>query len=161
MEHEEKKGMSPMVIGLIVIAVIAVAAIGVVSMQSSGDSTGTTTTTTPAMVNESPSPEAIQEAQAYRDGTYTVVGEYTSPGGAEELGVEVTLVNSIITEVDVEVKAERPISVKMQEDFAANYETMVVGKPIDEVNLGKVSGSSLTPNGFNDALQKVKAEATT
>jgi hypothetical protein len=41
----------------------------------------------------------------------------------------------------------------------ADYKQYVVGKKIDEVQLTKVSGSSLTPQGFNDALAKIKAEA--
>ncbi len=36
---------------------------------------------------------------------------------------------------------------------------VVVGKKIDEVQLTKVAGSSLTPKGFMDALEKVKTEA--
>jgi hypothetical protein len=36
---------------------------------------------------------------------------------------------------------------------------MVVGKNISELQLTKVSGSSLTPQGFMDALEKIKAEA--
>jgi hypothetical protein len=36
---------------------------------------------------------------------------------------------------------------------------MVVGKNIDEVNLGKVSGSSLTPIGFNNAIEDIRSQA--
>ena len=36
---------------------------------------------------------------------------------------------------------------------------MVVGKNIDEVAITKVAGSSLTPKGFTDALEKIKADA--
>lgn len=97
---------------------------------------------------------------SYTDGTYTAVGNYQSPGGAEEIGVTVTLKDNVITDVSVEPKATRGISVNMQKMFADNYKPMVVGKNINEVHLGKVSGSSLTPKGFNDALVKIEAQAS-
>lgn len=103
-------------------------------------------------------PVAMTNA-SYKNGNYSAVGDYMSPGGAEQVGVMVTLKDNVITDVTFEVKAERPISVKMQEAFAADYKQFVVGKKIDEVELTKVSGSSLTPKGFNDALAKIKAEA--
>lgn len=109
------------------------------------------------MVNETPVNET--ESSMYQDGTYEMVGNYVSPGGPETVGVTVTIANDVITDATVEVLATRPASKAKQEDFAANYKPMVVGKSIDEVMLTKVSGSSLTPKGFNDALEKIKAEA--
>jgi hypothetical protein len=95
----------------------------------------------------------------YKNGTYKATGNYVSPGGPETVGVTLTLAQNIITDVTFEPQAERPISQKMQEDFAAHYKSEVVGKSIDEIALGKVSGSSLTPKGFNDAISKIKVEA--
>lgn len=51
------------------------------------------------------------------------------------------------------------MSARFQDLFAQNYKPLVIGKNIDEVQLGKVSGSSLTPMGFNDALAKIKTQA--
>lgn len=96
---------------------------------------------------------------AYVDGEYEQTGVYTSPGGAEELGVKLTLKDDVIENVEVEVKATLPVSKKLQEDFAANYKDQVVGKKIDEVKLDKISGASLTPKGFNDAIEKIKEQA--
>ncbi|QQS60315.1 FMN-binding protein [Candidatus Falkowbacteria bacterium] len=112
------------------------------------DEQPTTSTQEPAVMTAS-----------YKNGTYSSVGEYTSPGGTEQVGVSVTLQDDIITEVTFEAKAERPASVKFQGIFAGDYKQFVVGKKIDEVQLSKVSGSSLTPKGFNDALAKIKAQA--
>lgn len=95
----------------------------------------------------------------YESGTYEAVGNYISPGGAEEVGVTLVLEDGVVVDSTVEVLAEREISVAMQEDFAANYKDFVIGKYIDEVELTKVSGSSLTPNGFNDAVEKIKEQA--
>ena len=47
----------------------------------------------------------------------------------------------------------------MQGNFKAGFSELVVGKPVDQVSLSVVNGSSLTPKGFMDALAKIKAEA--
>lgn len=104
-------------------------------------------------------PTPVAESSEYKDGTYEVDGEYLSPGGPELMGVTITLANGIITDTSVEVKTARPISKMMQEAFQANYKPLVVGKSIDDVMLDKVSGASLSPKGFNDAVVKIKAEA--
>jgi hypothetical protein len=156
-EHiqESKKGFSPLIVGFIVIVVIAVAAFGFLSLNPASTQNNSSTT------DLVPTPTATMEKKiaAYADGRYSQIGEYTSPGGEEELGVTLTLQNNLIQEVEVEVKATQPISKKMQIDFAENYREMVIGKSIDEVKLVKVSGSSLTPKGFNDALEKIKEQA--
>lgn len=95
----------------------------------------------------------------YKNGTYAVIGQYKSPAGPEEIGVTIVLENAVIKDVTVEAKATNPISVKRQEAFINEYKTQVVGKNIDEVQLDKVGGSSLTSSGFNDALEKVKQES--
>ncbi|MGH2449825.1 MAG: hypothetical protein ACRDGE_00855 [Candidatus Limnocylindria bacterium] len=47
----------------------------------------------------------------------------------------------------------------MQRRFAAAVPAVVVGKPIDEVKVGRLAGSSGTPDGFNDAIQRIKRQA--
>jgi hypothetical protein len=161
MENETKIGLNPMTLGLIAIVVIAVLAVGALALRPS-----TTPTTQEAMssqptevVSNDPEAEPLPEG-VYEDGTYEEVGDYTSPGGEEQLGVKITLAGPIITDAEVTVLATRPISLKMQEDFAANFKEQVIGKNIDEVMLTKVSGSSLAPKGFNDALEKIKVVAS-
>lgn len=95
----------------------------------------------------------------YKDGTYSVTGSYLSPGGAEEIGVTLTLKDDAVVDTTATVLATRPGSVKFQGEFVAGYKTLVVGKKLDEINVGKVSGSSLTPAGFNDAVAKIKLQA--
>ncbi len=161
MENEAKKGTNT-TMGLIAIVLVAVLAVGFFVVRSSSVKNDsmmaepTNTMNAPADNGD----VMMEKEKSYTDGTYEVVGNYTSPGGEEQLGVIITLENNLISDVEVTVLATRPISNKMQTDFAENYKTMVVGKNIDEVKLEKVSGSSLTPIGFNDALEKVKAEAS-
>ncbi len=96
---------------------------------------------------------------AYKDGTYTATGVYNSPGGTERLSVSLTLVSGIVTATTVSKDAQNQQSREFQIKFAENYSSQVVGKKIDDLNLGKISGSSLTPKGFNAAVSTIKSQA--
>lgn len=149
MENENKK--NNMLLPIAVVALVAIVAVGVYLTQQKPEmgSNSNTTSTKPATTN----------ANMYKDGTYTADGTYVSPGGPRDIGVTITLANGLITDTTTEVRATDATSKRLQQEFADNYKQMVVGKSIDEVNLTKVSGSSLTPKGFNDALTKIKTEA--
>jgi len=147
--------------GVVVIAIVAILAVGAITSQSRNKS-ATSMTASPAgaqHMQTTANPAMMAANDSYKNGEYSVIGSYVSPGGAEEVGVNLTIEDNIITAVEFEPKATRPISVKFQGIFAENYNEFVVGKNINEVKLDKVSGSSLTPKGFNDALDKIKAEA--
>lgn len=152
---------------MIVAAVIAVAAIGFFVYSSMNKSSDTSMQPSPTQAVTEVSPTTTGEqtnppdstTSAYKNGTYTAVGNYTSPGGAETVKVTVTLEDGKIVDSVFEPQATRPMSVKFQGIFGENYKVLVVGKNADEVKLDKVSGSSLTPKGFNDAIEKIKAEA--
>ncbi|MGB2791593.1 MAG: hypothetical protein WBC29_03510 [Candidatus Moraniibacteriota bacterium] len=99
------------------------------------------------------------EGVSYTDGTYTALGEYTSPAGPEHITVTLTLKDGVITEVASTEESENPKSQYMQKQFSEGVSTAVTGKSIDSLDLAVVNGSSLTPKGFMDALEKIKAEA--
>lgn len=147
------------VLGLIVIAVVAFFFMGQNNAADQSAMTPTQTVTSePTATMEAETEGAMTQSQ-YKDGEYSVVGNYVSPGGPREVNVTITLENGVITESVFEGLATDATSKRFQGEFADNYETLVVGKNIDEVSLTKVSGSSLTPKGFMDALEKVKTEA--
>lgn len=131
-----------------------------------------TSSTTPAPVGSAakasvtiaPASGAAASATAttsstYKDGTFSATVSYGTPGGPQDLGVTVTLKSDVITDVSVTEGAKDAVSQKFQDDFVAGYKTLVVGKKIEDVQLTKVSGSSLTPKGFNDALSAIKVQA--
>ena len=95
----------------------------------------------------------------YKDGTYTAIGSYNSPGGPDKISITLTLKNNIVSSVSAIPMAGDPKSANYQQRFISGYQTFVVGKNIDTIKLTNVSGSSLTPIGFNDALTKIKAQA--
>ena len=96
---------------------------------------------------------------AYKDGTYTAVGSYMSPGGPDKIGVQLTLANGIVTKASVTPMPGDSESAHYQGLFASGFAAQVVGKPIDSIQLTEVSGSSLTPKGFQDALSQIEAQA--
>ncbi|MDF0544272.1 hypothetical protein PX699_18125 [Sphingobium sp. H39-3-25] len=93
----------------------------------------------------------------YADGTYTARGQYG--GQPSFIVVTVTLRNGIVTAVQVAPQATVPRSLELQRSFAAAVPRIVVGKPIDQIRVGKLAGSSGTPKGFNDAIAKIRQQA--
>jgi uncharacterized protein with FMN-binding domain len=96
---------------------------------------------------------------AYADGTYEASGDYQAPSGTESVDVTVTLEGGVITDVAVVGGATDPQAQIHQGEFIDGIAGVVVGKPIDEIQVSKVSGSSLTSGGFNKAIEEIKAEA--
>lgn len=167
MENEQpqaQKSTSKMPL-LIVGAVVVIIIVGVIVFAMSGNQSEqeNSISNQPQQQQQQQIPqqnESMQAATSYTDGTYEVVGNYTSPGGEETIDVTLTLADGVVTDAEVVANATRPISQQMQAAFIGGFEEQVVGKNIDEINVTKVSSSSLTPKGFMDALEKVKQEAS-
>ncbi len=104
-------------------------------------------------------PEDAMMAKTYADGTYTADGTYKSPAGSEEVTIGVTLKAGVVTAVEYTPEAVNPKSDMFQDKFKEGLSAQVVGKSIDSISLTVVNGSSLTPMGFMDALEKIKLEA--
>lgn len=119
--------------------------------------TPTSTNRAPTPVIDKPVP--VVSKNVYNNGTYTATGSYNSPGGVDFVGVSLTLKNDIITGVTVTPTAQDGTSRRYQAKFVSGYKQYVFGKDITSVHLDVVSGSSLTPKGFNAALAKIESEA--
>jgi len=158
-----KKGIIIAVVAVIVILAIAGGGFLFLNkdkmMEEAQESAAVENAENQAQVTPEAMKEASPSANAYKDGAYSATGTYSYHSGTEDISVKVTLVNGKVEDVTVTTLAKNPSSKAMQADFAANYKTMVVGKNIDEVKLGKVSGSSLTPIGFNAAIEDIKSQA--
>ena len=116
----------------------------------------TTTQTPPPVTTTKPT---TVSASAYKDGTYSATGSYMSPGGQDMIGVTVTLSKGVVTKVSANPQPGDRTSSRYMDKFMSGYETMVVGKSIADLHLTKVSGASLTPIGFNDAISQIKTKA--
>jgi uncharacterized protein with FMN-binding domain len=109
-------------------------------------------------INAAPVANAESPPRArYTDGVYTARGQYG--GQPSFVIVTVTLKDGVIAEVSVQPQAYVPRSLELQKAFAAAVPQVVVGKPIDQVKVGKLAGSSGTPKGFNDAIRQIRDQA--
>lgn len=99
------------------------------------------------------------DPSAYKDGTYSATGSYISPGGRERIDLTVTIQDGVITSTSLAANEASGGARDYIQRFASGYEQEVVGKSVNEVELSRVAGSSLTSIGFNDALDQIKDEA--
>lgn len=106
-----------------------------------------------------PGTDAGTSSGTYTDGTYTESGDYQAPSGTETVEVTLTLADGIITDVTVVGEATDPTAQSRQAQFSAGIADIVVGVNIDDLNVQKVGGSSLTSGGFNVAVEAIKADA--
>lgn len=104
------------------------------------------------------SPSATEDAN-YADGTYSAEGSYATPETVETIEVKMTLADNVITAVEVSGNPMRPETERYQGQFVAGIADEVVGVAIDEINVKRVAGSSLTSEGFNKAVDAIKASA--
>ncbi|WP_217903010.1 FMN-binding protein [Terribacillus saccharophilus] len=93
----------------------------------------------------------------YKDGSYSATGEYG--GLPSSITVDVSLERNIITEVEVTPHATNETSLELQQRFAEAVPAVVIGKDIGEVEVGRLAGSSGTPDGFNDAIRQIREQA--
>lgn len=100
---------------------------------------------------------ARNRSATYADGVYTAAGKYGSLPSS--ITVTVTLADNLITAVKVIPHATDPTSLDLQRRFAAAVPAVVVGKPIEQLKVGRLAGSSGTPKGFNTAIERIKEQA--
>jgi len=96
---------------------------------------------------------------SYADGSYQANGTYTSPNGSENIIVEVTLTDDVVTDVAVTTNPNNATTEFYQSAFAEGIAAEAVGVDIDLLEVTRVSGSSLTSGGFREAVATIKADA--
>lgn len=118
------------------------------------------TTPTPT---QTPTPDTTAtppstQKSVYKDGTYSATGNYVAPGGPETIGVSLTVKNDVVTAVNVTPQARNGTSQNWQNYFAQGSNS-IIGMKLDAIQIDSISGSSLTPIGFMDAVAKIKTQA--
>jgi uncharacterized protein with FMN-binding domain len=96
----------------------------------------------------------------YKDGTFTEQGTYSSPGGQEVISVRLEIASDTVKDVEVKTVKADPTATQYEAMFIKGIQGEVVGKKVDDLKVTHVSGSSLTSKGFDDALAKIKSDAT-
>ena len=95
----------------------------------------------------------------FKDGTYNADATYRTPVMSKykiNVALQVTggvVTNSTVTYAD---GAEKDPNAK---HFEEAYKTEVVGKKLNDINLSRVGGASLTTGAFNQALTVIKTQA--
>ncbi|KQR36971.1 FMN-binding protein [Microbacterium sp. Leaf159] len=95
----------------------------------------------------------------YSDGTYTADGSYQTPETVESISVTLTIDDGVVTEVEVTGDPKARETEQYQGQFIDGISDEVVGKSLDELNVSRVAGSSLTSGGFNEAVDSIKEQA--
>jgi len=139
----------------------AAAAASVLLLTAACGGSSSTSDTTPTSSSPSSSAPSASNSSSgsFKDGKYEGKGHYANPGGDSELTVDLTLKGNKITDVAVIPGATNSISKGFQTQFASGIANEVVGQSIDSLNVSAVAGSSLTVQGFNQAIDAIKAEA--
>lgn len=140
-------------------AAAALSAVAGVALLAGCVPTGTAAEDTSTGSGSGPTDSTGSGAGTYTDGTYTADGSYQTPESVETITVTVTLQDDVITAVEVVGDPQKRESEQYQGEFIGGIAEVVEGQDIDDIQVSRVAGSSLTSGGFNDAIEKVKAEA--
>lgn len=119
-----------------------------------GTATPEPTPTTP-IPTPTPEPAIVYD---YRNGTYSSHISYRTPDGTYAMDVSLTINGDKVTTANItfDSKASRDSYTKR---FNNSYQSYVVGKDLDSVNLSRVGGASLTSAAFNKAVAAIKTQA--
>lgn len=96
------------------------------------------------------------KSSTYVDGIHSATGDYGSRDPSIE--VTITLVDDVITSIEITPHAKDPTSLDLQQRFADAIPAVVVGKRIDEVNIDRLAVPSPTPSGFETAIEQIKEQ---
>jgi uncharacterized protein with FMN-binding domain len=146
--------------GLALFVIAAIIIVGsIMSRPKSSSSMDSNTTAAATKTSNTSKPTNTASTNKALTGTYKAVGSYDSPGGVEHIDVSLTLSNSVVTAADVVSKANDPTASSYQNYFISGYKSYVIGKKVTDIKLSNVSGSSLTSQGFNEALKSIISQA--
>jgi uncharacterized protein with FMN-binding domain len=135
------------VAGLLVLAGCS----GTADAEDQSTDTGTDTSTE--------STDSGAAAGDYADGTYTADGSYQTPETVESISVSLTIADGVMTEVEVTGDPKARETEQYQGQFIDGISDEVVGKSLDDLDVSRVAGSSLTSGGFNEAVESIKEQA--
>lgn len=162
---ENKPKIHPAVAALVVIVLVGIVASAAIIVNNNNKATDTADTSNVEThshdhdhVTDDASVDSTDVSE-YKDGTYSATGTYLSPGGRESVELTVTIEDGVITETALQAEGSSMEAREHQQLFADHYKELVVGKKINGLSLSRVAGSSLTSNGFNDALDDIREDA--
>jgi hypothetical protein len=144
-------------IGALVVIVVLVVLISLNSKKTTNLASATQSSSKSSSTGSTS--KSVASTASYTDGSYNATGSYTSPGGEESITIELTLQKGVVTATSAKSGANDDEAMAYQSQFIGGYKKLVVGKSINTIKLSRVSGSSLTSQGFNEAIAKIKKQA--
>ncbi len=96
---------------------------------------------------------------SYKDGSYSTSAEYYTPEETDSIKVTLAVKNGVVTNVSASTSTSSRESRQYDSAFLNAYKSYVVGKSLGSLNLNRVSGASLTTEGFNKALDAIRQQA--
>ena len=165
---ELKSNAQKWIIGIVIAVVILVTGYILLNQnnaqQANTEISGNTNpnfTSKPATTGtKSGSPTSVTPADEFASGTYTSHGKYISPDGEQTIEVEITVSEGNITNATLSPVDSDLESLRYQQKFNSGLSGLIVGKRLDEAYIsGNVNGSSLTADGFNEALDSIIEQA--
>lgn len=157
---ESSKSPNKAIIAIIVIVLlVAAATAAIVVTNKPAEDNVANTSDLPAQTSAPSDTVVAADDVAFKDGTYRSTGEYQTPGGMEKIGVEVTLADGVVIDAKVTEQGKTGEAQEYQGRFVSGFKSQVVGKKISDIELDRVSGSSLTSSGFNAAIDDIEKRA--
>lgn len=158
-----RAGKVKLIAWIVIIAAVVVLYFAIGSRSRAMNNTSDLTPSTTSRSNtpsSNPTPATANPGtSSYKDGTYSASASYRTPDSIETIDVSLTVAGGVVTGSSVhQIPTTRDARV-YQSYFAENYKPYVVGKKLSDISLSRISGSSLTPQGFNDALDQIKSQA--
>jgi uncharacterized protein with FMN-binding domain len=103
--------------------------------------------------------QGIHSTATYKDGTYKGTASYWTPSlGRYRIDVSLTIANGIVTNANT-VYGNGAENDRNTNRFDRSYKSEVIGQKLNNINLSRVGGASLTTSAFNDALTSIRTQA--
>lgn len=163
-KNKSHSNVTPKVVGALVISAVVASGVYVFLFKNgqppkSTDSAGSPA---PATSDALPQDTSTTSSSNYKSGVYSASATYEVPKSSNIIQVELVLNNDIVESVSTTHKlnsADSKSAVYL-DDFDAAITGQVVGKKINDLNLSRVGGASLTTDGFNAALSDIVKQAS-
>jgi len=159
MAHTTRRRTLGLMSGLSVLVALAACSNADAATQDGAQSSGSTQSGAGSTAGAGTDGTAGSSSGDLADGTYTAEGSYSTPGGEESISVELSVADGVVTDVTVTPEASGGNAARFQDEFASGISDEVVGQELAGLSVDKVSGSSLTGDGFNAALDQIRADA--
>lgn len=162
--NRSRSNTTPKIVGSLVITAIVLSGAYVFlfkndSNSSSKPTANDTNTTQPSAASTTTTDSS--NPTKYKNGTYTADTTYEVPKSSNSIQVQITLDGDVVKSASAthQFGTTDNKSLVYTQDFDSALSGQIVGRKIEDVNLNRVGGASLTTEGFNTALANILQQA--